>query len=89
MGWRGRSQPRRGGMEAVEGRWRHCVASESIAKEQCAIIRIGGQSGPSDLEERQRGGLCAGHGRDGPECDRRVNSGVSTSVGGGHHSPRN
>ncbi|KAJ1083517.1 hypothetical protein NDU88_003676 [Pleurodeles waltl] len=57
------------GTEAMEGRWRHVVASESIAKEWSSIIRIGGQSGPGDPEERQRGGLNAGHGRDGPECE--------------------
>ncbi|KAJ1125054.1 hypothetical protein NDU88_003493 [Pleurodeles waltl] len=53
------------GTEAAKGRWSHVVARESIAKERSGIIRIRGQSGPCDLEERLRGGIRAGHGRDG------------------------
>ncbi|KAJ1213648.1 hypothetical protein NDU88_001280 [Pleurodeles waltl] len=44
--------------EGAEGRWRHDVASESIAKERNSIIRIRGQSGSGDPKERWRWTWC-------------------------------
>ncbi|KAJ1153474.1 hypothetical protein NDU88_006233 [Pleurodeles waltl] len=64
------------GAEAAEGRWRDAVASELIAKERSSIIRIRGQWGPGDQEERLGSGLGAGHGSDGPECEHRVHGRV-------------